>query len=58
MPGTTLAGPSFVIARSADAGFTVVDAVALPLPTTGSAVGELAVAVFTIGLAPAYPDGT
>ncbi len=46
------------MARSADAGFTIVELVALSLPETGSPVGELAVAVLTIGLAPAYPDGT
>jgi hypothetical protein len=52
LPGTTLAGPLFVIARSADAALTVTEADWALLPATGSLVAVLAVAVFTIGLAP------
>ncbi len=52
-PGTTLAGPVFVICTSAAGGFTGVVVVADSLPLTGSPVGELTEAVFTIGFAPA-----
>ncbi len=58
MPGTTLAGPILVIARSAEAALTATLADWALLPATGSLVTVLAVAVLTIGSAPAYPDGT
>jgi hypothetical protein len=44
--------------KSATGGFTGVETVALSFPVTGSPVGELTLAVFTIGFGPAYPDGT
>ena len=57
-PGLATAWPSFVIARSADAAFTTVVAVAVLLPGSGSLVAAPTVAVLVITPGPADTDGT
>ena len=58
VPGTTFGGPVLVMPRSAEAAPSVVEAEAVLLAGAGSVVVADTDAVLTIGLGPAYPDGT